>query len=95
MTIEQIKWEDAQPRMTKRAIAKELKHYADYYYDACTARDREQFEAIGRLISRCDQLLLGRMGELSRAIVMENLVRIERFYNMMTGCEIFVDYRRL
>lgn len=95
MTIEQMKWDDSQPKMTKRAIAKELQHYADYYYNACTERDREQFPNIGRLIHICDRLLLGRLTLAARNIVMEYLTRIERFYNMMTGSETFIDYRRL
>lgn len=95
MTIEQMKWEDSQPKMTKRAIAKELQHYADYYYNACTERDREQFQNIGRLIRICDRLLLGRLTQAARFNVMEYLTRVERFYNLMTGSEIFIDYRRL
>ena len=95
MQLSDHKWEDAQPKMSKRAIAKELAHYNDYYYNACTQKDRELFPNIGRLISICDKLLLGRLTQAARSNLMEYLTRIERFYNMMTGCEIFIDYRRL
>lgn len=89
------RWEDTQPKMSKRQITRELEHYHSYFEDCVHGITREMHSSTYERMQKCLILLRGRLGANERRRVMLMMNSIERAYNHLTHSTTFVDYTLL